>query len=208
MSRKASSFFDGAWSSRSIFFFSSRRRHTRFDCDWSSDVCSSDLLSSLAQEERAPLQLADFDTQGSVSLGYRYTEFKGREQKFLELFDLQKGFRLADFSLVGQAKEGAVPFADSYSLTMSGLGGDPYPGGQFTLRKNKLYDLRVSYRQSYNYWDRNDDAILPTGLHGLTTNHNWATVRRFGSVNLTLPATNNLRFNFDDTRSGRDGVHS
>src|SRR5256886_5850644 len=27
-----------------IFFFSSRRRHTRFDCDWSSDVCSSDLL--------------------------------------------------------------------------------------------------------------------------------------------------------------------
>src|SRR3989475_8849998 len=22
------------------FFFSSRRRHTRFDCDWSSDVCS------------------------------------------------------------------------------------------------------------------------------------------------------------------------
>src|SRR2546430_9749977 len=28
---------------RFIFFFSSRRRHTRFDCDWSSDVCSSDL---------------------------------------------------------------------------------------------------------------------------------------------------------------------
>src|SRR2546430_8641306 len=37
-------------SSRPVFFFSSRRRHTRFDCDWSSDVCSSDLgnrLSSL-----------------------------------------------------------------------------------------------------------------------------------------------------------------
>src|SRR2546430_2463036 len=26
-----------------VFFFSSRRRHTTFDCDWSSDVCSSDL---------------------------------------------------------------------------------------------------------------------------------------------------------------------
>src|SRR3954462_9603630 len=25
------------------FFFSSRRRHTRLSCDWSSDVCSSDL---------------------------------------------------------------------------------------------------------------------------------------------------------------------
>src|SRR5689334_22103460 len=25
-----------------LFFFSSRRRHTRWNCDWSSDVCSSD----------------------------------------------------------------------------------------------------------------------------------------------------------------------
>src|SRR2546430_2891952 len=32
----------------SIFFFSSRRRHTRFDCDWSSDVCSSDLILTSA----------------------------------------------------------------------------------------------------------------------------------------------------------------
>src|SRR2546427_9762608 len=30
-----------------FFFFSSRRRHTRFDCDWSSDVCSSDLPAFL-----------------------------------------------------------------------------------------------------------------------------------------------------------------
>src|SRR5690606_40546349 len=28
-----------------FFFFSSRRRHTRFSRDWSSDVCSSDLKS-------------------------------------------------------------------------------------------------------------------------------------------------------------------
>src|SRR5260221_1514226 len=30
------------------FFFSSRRRHTRSLCDWSSDVCSSDLGSGFA----------------------------------------------------------------------------------------------------------------------------------------------------------------
>src|SRR5689334_25244579 len=29
-----------------FFFFSSRRRHTRWNCDWSSDVCSSDLTHS------------------------------------------------------------------------------------------------------------------------------------------------------------------
>src|SRR5260370_32059297 len=34
------------------FFFSSRRRHTRFKCDWSSDVCSSDLTASRIQEKK------------------------------------------------------------------------------------------------------------------------------------------------------------
>src|SRR2546430_8596219 len=35
-----------------FFFFSSRRRHTRFDCDWSSDVCSSDLVSIVSEDWR------------------------------------------------------------------------------------------------------------------------------------------------------------
>src|SRR5256885_2820008 len=35
-------------SSSFLFFFSSRRRHTRLQGDWSSDVCSSDLLQRRA----------------------------------------------------------------------------------------------------------------------------------------------------------------
>src|SRR5690606_39685949 len=38
----------------SYFFFSSRRRHTRFSRDWSSDVCSSDLLASRFAHEKPP----------------------------------------------------------------------------------------------------------------------------------------------------------
>src|SRR2546430_13755795 len=45
-----------------FFFFSSRRRHTRFDCDWSSDVCSSDLL--LTQLVRANPE------QSTISLSF------------------------------------------------------------------------------------------------------------------------------------------
>src|SRR5690606_18678852 len=37
------------------FFFSSRRRHTRFSRDWSSDVCSSDLMRQLQGVADAPL---------------------------------------------------------------------------------------------------------------------------------------------------------
>src|SRR2546430_6996066 len=40
-----------------MFFFSSRRRHTRFDCDWSSDVCSSDLpVAVVAGASRSPVE--------------------------------------------------------------------------------------------------------------------------------------------------------
>src|SRR6266568_7871058 len=38
------------------FFFSSRRRHTRWNCDWSSDVCSSDLAQI---DVSRPLIVAD-----------------------------------------------------------------------------------------------------------------------------------------------------
>src|SRR5947199_10799371 len=43
-----------------IFFFSSRRRHTRCLSDWSSDVCSSDLSfnSRLTQGECVPVSMA------------------------------------------------------------------------------------------------------------------------------------------------------
>src|SRR6266446_6623968 len=34
-----------------FFFFSSRRRHTRLQGDWSSDVCSSDLIERGSHEE-------------------------------------------------------------------------------------------------------------------------------------------------------------
>src|SRR5690606_40321448 len=41
----------------SLFFFSSRRRHTRFSRDWSSDVCSSDLKVMLQHRESGSTQL-------------------------------------------------------------------------------------------------------------------------------------------------------
>src|SRR5256885_12880489 len=38
----------------SLFFFSSRRRHTRLQGDWSSDVCSSDLIDDQAHQNIRP----------------------------------------------------------------------------------------------------------------------------------------------------------
>src|SRR5207237_5055031 len=58
------------------FFFSSRRRHTRFKCDWSSDVCSSDLPDWLALYYEQPLEITHgegryvWDSEGNKYLDF------------------------------------------------------------------------------------------------------------------------------------------
>ena len=141
--------------------------------------------------------------EGSVTAGYRFSDVKGYEPKFEELYDLKSGFRLMDLSLFGK---GTSRYAEQYSITLNGMGGDPYSTAQFTVRKNSLYDLRVTFRQSRYYWNRNDQAMLPNGLNGLTSNHDWATIRKPGSANLLVRATRNLRFTFEFYRNSRDGV--
>jgi hypothetical protein len=159
-----------------------------------------------AQDQSEPqLQWGGFGVQGSASMGYRFTNVKGYEPMFDELYDLKTGPRLMDFSLFGH-NDGTNPFADNFSLTMSGMGGDPYPGAQLTLSKSKLYDLRVNWRQSYFYYTPNDNVILPTlGVPGLTDYHDWGTVRKIGSIDFTVHATNNLRFHFQYYKTSFSG---
>src|SRR5690606_40581489 len=49
-----------------VFFFSSRRRHTRFSRDWSSDVCSSDLGMIEEASEEAIRAHFDVNALGAV----------------------------------------------------------------------------------------------------------------------------------------------
>ncbi len=158
-----------------------------------------------------PINIGGFNTQGSVTVGYRFTDVKGYQPMYMELMDLRPGPRLTDFNVFGEAAQGTNPFADSYSLSMSGLGGDPFPTAQLSVIKNNVYDFRANWRQSYYNWNQNDNVVLPIASvgsnlsTGLTDNHNWATVRKFGSADLTLHATNRLRFNFDYYRTTNDG---
>src|SRR5207253_5613727 len=82
-----------------VFFFSSRRRHTRWPRNWSSDVCSSDLLFGLAPQvsrlgqrpEVARSRLADgpghLDLAGVVGgLGQR-----PRAEEVVEVAQIRRG---------------------------------------------------------------------------------------------------------------------
>src|SRR5256886_13433052 len=58
------------------FFFSSRRRHTRFDCDWSSDVCSSD-LSAISTQGVQGVEIAE-------RVGYTVVQSSRLRRRFAE----------------------------------------------------------------------------------------------------------------------------
>src|SRR5256886_13652794 len=81
---------DGGEGDARVCFVSSRRRHTRFDCDWSSDVCSSDLrpvkngIRRVGLVEADPIDssvaLADVNTLGFRAEGGSKTR-ESREHK-------------------------------------------------------------------------------------------------------------------------------
>src|SRR5689334_24120134 len=59
-----------------FFFFSSRRRHTRWNCDWSSDVCSSDLNSARSTVKNFVSGLCEADQNP-----YHHPDQQGNDRK-------------------------------------------------------------------------------------------------------------------------------
>src|SRR5690625_7265153 len=79
-----------------LFFFSSRRRHTRWPRDWSSDVCSSDLYKPLQKETLYQLWEQE---KRKFRLTSNQTSF-GRERRWLQWLYLRKAHRETLPSLV------------------------------------------------------------------------------------------------------------
>src|SRR2546430_3623505 len=107
-----------------FFFFSSRRRHTRFDCDWSSDVCSSDLNKSVVIE-RAELSDAV----------RRVSQLADQRSHAVKLAVSKEGIEISASSPeYGEAKESiekefkgdpiAIGFNSSYMLDFLGAAAD------------------------------------------------------------------------------------
>src|SRR5207249_9061142 len=76
-----------------FFFFSSRRRHTRSKRDWSSDVCSSDLLPGFRDFYPDELALRNhiFAIWREVARRYGFQEYDGPPVEPLELYTDKSG---------------------------------------------------------------------------------------------------------------------
>src|SRR5690606_17307560 len=112
-----------------LFLFSSRRRHTRFSRDWSSDVCSSDLASQPA-------------TQAAGHQGAQHPAKAARQLRHAETGD-----GIQEFSVVAQARQ--------YSRNLAvGVGADGVKGAHHGLVREKntqpVAELREIDREVYS----------------------------------------------------------
>src|SRR5205085_6508106 len=90
------------------FFFSSRRRHTRFDCDWSSDVCSSDLGqpdNRSCVSDVDPLRIGSGRVEGNSE---RRIQTGGKGRNFLRVSILRDSTQDLDRSRVVRSEERRV----------------------------------------------------------------------------------------------------
>src|SRR5690606_16364153 len=92
-----------------LFFFSSRRRHTRFSRDWSSDVCSSDLIvnsSTLFGTGQLPKFKDDmfWVTKGGQDSSQDAEDDAGAEDLYL--------ISTAEITLTGSVRDSIVPQQD------------------------------------------------------------------------------------------------
>src|SRR5690606_39379216 len=84
------------------FFFSSRRRHTRFSRDWSSDVCSSDLqVFQSAATLRRKLETCELERKTYAEAAQKASQTVGQMQE--QLVQSQKLAMLGQVAEIGRA---------------------------------------------------------------------------------------------------------
>src|SRR5256885_14129341 len=130
-----------------LFFFSSRRRHTRLQGDWSSDVCSSDLLRAATGLEQTEFQdlvagLADVIEDGSlIRLTTHHVTLTGAQRAARDRL-------LATLDAAGfSPPQGRDLEADSDLLRSLVQSGDLVKIGDFYLTRTRAEQARARVRE-------------------------------------------------------------
>src|SRR5690606_41699516 len=108
------------------FFFSSRRRHTRFSRDWSSDVCSSDLFDLIPRIKKArpELPIIVMSAQNTLMTALAAAE-KGAFEYLPKPFDLNELVSVVGRALAEPSRKAIRSVADSESDELPLIGRSP-----------------------------------------------------------------------------------
>src|SRR5688572_13724505 len=158
------------------FFFSSRRRHTRFDCDWSSDVCSSDLLFEFVDANSAQRLVVDLRFNGG-----------GYPALFDTIIDglTQRPWLAQNGNLI--VLTGNMTFSSGvwHAVALRNMGaviiGEPTsgrPNGYGQVRRLYLPNSGIGLQYSTRYWQLIDDSdpstVMPDVLAAPTISDYFA----------------------------------
>src|SRR5215204_4763146 len=110
-----------------VFFFSSRRRHTRSLCDWSSDVCSSDLEEDCERLVAAHAErfggLNVLVNSAGIGIGGRIEDVQAKH------VDLQLGVNLRGLILVTRHALPLLKASSGHVINLASIAGtEPTPG--------------------------------------------------------------------------------
>src|SRR3712207_2379264 len=133
----------------SFFFFSSRRRHTRYWRDWSSDVCSSDLARRVVSAEEAAAHIRHGDTvgmSGFTGAGYPKQVPQALAGRITAAHDAGEPFRVNIWTGASTAPEldGALAAADGIELRLP-YQSDPVSREKINRGQMEYIDVHLSH---------------------------------------------------------------
>ena len=149
-----------------FLFFSSRRRHTRFTSDWSSDVCSSDLLAWQSLKTLRNFSEIVGGRSGFVKTGYLVIVDESNKHGLENNISMQQSIGINCRLISPEECRDIAPmvsihnneliawepesgYADSYQVTASFANAAKQMGAEITLR-NPVQNIRNSTNDLYS----------------------------------------------------------
>ncbi|HVC00245.1 MAG TPA: hypothetical protein VNJ12_13070 [Candidatus Dormibacteraeota bacterium] len=118
---------------------------------------SSADLSSSGDPSAAPTgtNIGNYNVQGSLNMGWRYSNITGSQANYDTFVNLQQGPRLLGFSLNAYSLNHKGAYFDTMSVNGFGFGGDPVDVVRLNMTKNRWYDFAATYRRYKYFWGYN-----------------------------------------------------
>lgn len=101
-------------------------------------------------EEPTPRTCGLYNCSFNLELGYQQAVVRENNQVYRSHLNYSDGFRVLDFSLRGEGRDGA--FFSNFFLEGNGWGGEPANWLRFGAAKENWFDFRATYRRADYFW--------------------------------------------------------
>lgn len=164
------------------------------------------LLPCLAQRPVAPSEeqvgrargedFINYNLVQSYEFGYRFHSVGGNEEKYRSDVNYQNGLRLLSSRFSMNSKDGHGRFFDELTISVLGLGNDPYQSANVRAQKNRLWRYDMLWRSNDYY---NPALAISDGQHRIDTTRQWQ------DHDLTIFPQSRFRFFLGYSRNSQQG---